>query len=297
MKKVTIVGAGNVGAHIASNLIHRNLEATVYLVDMNEAFEAAQVLDLKDMSLQYQNTRIEGAEFGDKSLRESDVVVITAGAKQNPGETRLDLLGKNTAILKSIAQGIGALKPEAIVMLVSNPVDILTHVAEDLFDLPQGHVFGSGTLLDTGRLRWRLAEELGRDISDVTGYVMGEHGDSEFVSWSSVEGAEHISAPHKKEIESHTRKAAYEIIKGKGATYFGIGAAAGEIVECILRNESKVFPVSAPLRGEYGLRDVSLGVPALVGHKGVEKVIELELSPRELAKLHKSADMLRELFN
>jgi len=293
MKTITIIGAGNVGAHVASNLIHRNLDAVVQLVDACDPFEEAQVLDLKDMSLHYPRIKVRGADLGEKRVEKSDIVVITAGAKQAPGEPRSALLGRNIKILKNILKDLGTLKPEAIVIVISNPVDILTQIASETLKLPRGHVMGSGTFLDTARLRWRLAEHFHQDLPTEEGYVMGEHGDSEFVAWSTVEEESTLTTAEKKGMEESVRKAAYKIIEGKGATYFGIGAAVGQIIESILSNKKVITPVSAPLHGEYGIEKMSIGVPVVLGKDGIEEIRELPLSTTEQKKLTESAKKLK----
>ncbi|MCF7812269.1 L-lactate dehydrogenase [Candidatus Gracilibacteria bacterium] len=295
MKKVAIIGTGNVGAHIASDGIAKNLPVEFLLVDMNQEFETAQVLDLKDSLLFSPKSRIRGVDFGDKVLTEADVFIITAGANQKPGETRTELLERNVGILKNIVHSLGKIKKSAIVIIVSNPVDILTSVASQILDLPKGHVFGSGTLLDSARLRWRLAEKFDQNISDVTGFVLGEHGDSEFVAWSTVKDSEDISSEEKKLIARSVMQEAYEIIEGKGSTYFGIGAAVTDILDAILSDEKKILPVSVPLYGEYDLQNVSIGVPAKIGKKGIESVQEIDLSEEEKKQLHDSATKLKNL--
>ena len=295
MKKVVIIGTGNVGAHIASAMVHRNLPVELRLIDLDQKFETAQVLDLKDSLLFSPNAHVAEADFGDKAVTEADIFVITAGAKQKTNETRLDLLGRNISILKSIAKSIGKIKKSAIVILISNPVDILAQAASEIFDLPRGHVFGTGTLLDTSRLRWRLAEQFGKNIQDVNGYVLGEHGDSEFIAWSTVTGGRRAQT-FCDGSEKCVRNAAYEIIEGKGATYFGIGAATAEILCAILGNEKKVLPVSAPLSGEYKISGIAVGVPCIIGKHGVEEVVEIKLPEDELKKLQDSAGKLKKML-
>ena len=296
MKKVAIIGAGNVGAHIASAAVNKNLAAEFLLIDQNQEFETAQVLDLCDSLLFSHNSRVYSADYKDKKVQSADIFVITAGANQKPGETRLDLVYKNVAILKSIKKSLGTLKKSAIVILVTNPVDVLTALAAEIFELPNSQVFGSGTLLDTARLRWRLARKLDKNISNVHGYVLGEHGDSEFVAWSTVEGTDKISRDYQQKTETRVREEAYKIIAGKGATYFGIGAAVAEIIQSILNNSEKVFPLSVVLNGEYGISNIALGVPAKLGEKGIMEVIELGLPPEELAKLQNSAKKLAQFL-
>lgn len=293
MKKIAIIGAGNVGAHIASAAINKSLPAELILIDRNEKFETGQVLDLRDTLLFSPNARVVSGNLKDTMTREADIFVITAGSAQKPGETRIDLLGRNIEILKSIKNDLGTLKEDAIVILVTNPVDILTYLARQIFDLPKGQVFGSGTLLDTSRLRWRLAEKFDRNIANIHGYVLGEHGDSEFIAWSTVSHVEKVSSVERKELGEQVRQAAYEIIEGKGATYFGIGAAMVEILSSVLLDSGRVFSVSAMLDGEYGVEGIALGVPVKIGAKGVEEIIEKQLLPEEYEQLKVSAEKLK----
>ena len=192
MKKVLVIGAGNVGAHIIHHGITKEVGAEFFLLDINQELEKAQVLDLKDTLLFSQHTQIQGIDFNDPRIVEMDIVVITAGANQAPGETRCDLLNKNSKILKSIADKLNPIKSSAIILLVTNPVDILTHLAYQIFNIPQERIIGTGTLLDSARLRWRIAEHFDVNIKNVHGYVLGEHGDSEFVAWSTVKTCEEL---------------------------------------------------------------------------------------------------------
>ncbi len=294
--KIAVIGAGNVGSHIVASALLKNISADFLLIDRDEAFEAAQVLDIKDILLFAPNSHVQCASFGDKNLEEVDIFVITAGSNQKPGESRCELLGRNIQILQSIKTQMGKIKKEAIIILVSNPVDILTQAAVGIFGLPKGQVFGTGTLLDSARLKWRLAEIHNRNISDIRGIVMGEHGDSEFVAWSTVTGQERISEKQKSEISESVMKEAYEIIEGKGSTFFGIGAATAELLEHIVNDSKKILPLSCPLNGEYGLSGVSVGVPAKVGRNGIEKIYEFSLEHDEYKKLLSSAEKLKKLL-
>jgi L-lactate dehydrogenase len=296
MKKVAIIGVGNVGAHIVSAAINKNLAAEFLLVDQNQEFETAQVLDLCDSLLFSHNSRVYSADFKDEKVKNADIFVITAGVNQKPGETRLELVDRNIKVLKSIKKSLGKLKKTAIVILITNPVDILATVASDIFKLPNSQVFGSGTILDTARLRWRLARKFDKNISNVHGYVMGEHGDSEFIAWSTVGCAEEIPQKSREKIEKLVREEAYKIIAGKGSTYFGIGAATAEIISCILNNSEKVLPLSVLLNGEYEISGISLGVPVKLGEKGILEIIKIPLTNEEKEKLQKSAKKLKEVI-
>ncbi|NCP67328.1 hypothetical protein GW756_04420 [bacterium] len=299
MKKILVIGAGHVGAHIINHGITKHIGAEFFLLDLNQELEAAQILDLKDTLLFSHHAQVSGVNFEDPRLKEMDVIIITAGANQAPGETRCDLLQKNTTILQSIAKQLGTLKPEAIVILVTNPVDILTQAAQQIFDLPDSQIFGTGTLLDSARLRWRLAEKMGININHIHGYVLGEHGDSEFVAWSSVRPKPEISEAEKNKIEDEVKKAAYTIIEGKGATYFGIAAAAIKLLNAIINDTKELLPVSTPCHfiADETLKNTPIGIPAVIGSKGIERVPSIELTKDEHDKLIKSAQKIQDLFN
>ena len=294
--KIAIIGAGNVGSHILASAVSKNISADFLLIDRNEEFEKAQVLDIKDILLFSSHSHVKCSDFGSSELKEVDIFVITAGANQKPGETRCQLLGKNISILQSVKNQIGEIKPEALVILVTNPVDILTQSAVEIFNLPKKQVFGTGTLLDSARLKWRLAEKLERNILDIQGLVMGEHGDSEFVVWSGVTEKGRFSAKEREEISESIKREAYDIIEGKGATFFGIGASAAELLENIVNDTQKILPLSCPLSGEYGISDIALGVPAKIGRTGIQKIYEIPLEAGEYKKLLLSSEKLKKLF-
>lgn len=296
MKKVTIIGAGQVGAHVASAAISRNLPIEILLVDANEKMEDGQVLDLLDGVPFSPRTRVRGANYHDTPVHDSDVFVITAGAAQKPGETRIDLLGRNIKILENIRESLGQIKSSAVVIMISNPVDILTQHAEKIFGLPRGQVFGSGTILDTSRLRWRLARILDRNVANVHGSVLGEHGDTSFIPWSTVSQAHTFSSEQRAKLEKEVRQGAYEIIEGKGATYFGIGAATAELIDAVISDSQRVYPVSVPLRGEYGIQEISVGVTCQISEKGASKIVELELETDELVQLQTCAAGLHDIY-
>lgn len=299
MKTIAVIGAGAVGSHICAAGILKNLPAEFLLVDLNEKLESGEVLDLRDSLLFSNSKNISGADFGDEKLRNADIFVITAGVAQKPGETRTELLAKNAKILLSIKKGIGEIKKDAVIILVSNPVDVLTALAAETFGLPTGQVFGSGTALDSSRLRWHLAEKYGVHPKSVHGFVFGEHGDSEFVAWSGVSiGGKNInlSEAEKNKIEEQTRREAYEIIERKGATFFGIGATTADILSVVISDTKKILPVSTVLHGEYGISGVALGTPVVVGSKGAEKIWEIPLSDSEAESLKNSAEKMRELL-
>jgi L-lactate dehydrogenase len=298
MKKVLVIGAGNVGAHVIHYGITRNIGAEFFLLDVNEELEQAQILDLKDTLLFSQHSQIQGINFGDSKIAEMDVIIITAGANQAPGETRCDLLNKNAKILQNIANQLKPIKSSAVVLLITNPVDILTHLAYGIFDLPQKQIFGTGTLLDSARLRWRIADQSQINIKNVHGHVLGEHGDSEFVAWSTVHPSNQLAAKEKIAIEKSVKEEAYDIIAGKGATYFGISAAATKLLNAILHDTREILPVSTvyPHTDHPALSGTPIGIPAVIGANGIERVPELHLGKEEIAKLETSAEKLHELY-
>ena len=249
--------------------------------------------------------RIYAGDYPD--LADCALIVISAGANQKPGETRLDLVKKNVAILRSIIPQITAVNREAILLVVSNPVDILTWAAQKISGLPPRQVIGSGTVLDTARLKYLLGEHLRVDSRSVHAFIVGEHGDSELAVWSGA-NVSGVDLDHFCELQEITdyqkvleliyknvRDSAYEIIDRKGATYYGIAASVARIAQCIVRDERSVMPVSVNLQGLYGVEDLCMSVPAVVGRDGAEKVLEIELSQEERSAFQKSAQTLKEV--
>jgi L-lactate dehydrogenase len=251
--------------------------------------------------------RIYAGTYDD--VKDAGIVIITAGANQKPGETRLDLVHKNVGIFKSIIPQITSRNFDGILLVVANPVDILTKVAQKLSGLPENRVIGSGTVLDTGRLKYRLSDHLQVDSKSIHAFIIGEHGDSEIVAWSSanVSGVplsnfcemrghyEHREA--ENEIAEKVKNSAYDIIQRKRATYFGVAMAVKRICEVIVRNEEAILPVSTAMHGEHGIDDVVLSMPCVVGRNGIETQIPIVLSEEETAKLQESAKVLKEILD
>lgn len=296
--KVAIIGAGAVGSTAAYVATLKNLAAEIFLIDVNEQKEAGEVMDIADGLCFVETGCIKGADF--KDAREADVIVITAGAPQKPGETRLDLVKKNAGILKSILKSVGKFKPSAILIMVANPVDVLTYLAQEWSGLPKNQVFGSGTTLDTSRLKTELGHVLKVSPQSIHGYVMGEHGDSEFVAWSTVHvGGMHISATKmmnnklQQKIENRVKHEVYEIINRKGATFYGIALVISDIIEAVLFNQNKIMPISSRLNNYNGISNVCLGAPTVLGRSGVIKSWPVKLSAEEIKKLKKSATTLK----
>ncbi len=294
--RIAVVGTGMVGSSFAYAAMLKGLAAEIIMVDVDEAREAGEVMDLSHGLIGTETGNVTGGQFSD--CRNVDIIVITAGVAQKPGETRLDLVKKNSKIMKKIIKMMGKLREDTVVIVVSNPVDILTFVAQKHIKLPKGQVFGSGTSLDTSRLRYIVSEKLGVNLHNVHGYVMGEHGDSEFVPWSianvsSVPVKKLLTAKQMKEIESKTMRAAYEIIQRKRATYYGIGSVITELCEAVLHDRKFIIPVSTEPGAAYGIKGISVGVPAVLGRRGAEKVWKLDLTRQEMSKLKKSAKVLK----
>ena len=305
-RKVDIVGCGFVGASIAFSLMQRKLFSEMVLIDVNMAKAEGEAMDLSDGLPYTAPMEITAGTYADAA--DAALIIITAGANQKPGETRLDLIGKNIAILKSILPKITALPFEGILMIVSNPVDVLTYAAQRISGYPAHRVFGSGTVLDTARLKHQLGRHLQVDNRNVHAFIIGEHGDSELPVWSSanvsgidlnrychLQGGEDHDAEMQKIYES-VRDSAYEIISRKSATYYGIAMAVGRIAECIVKDEHSILPVSVALAGQYGLSNLAFSVPSIVGKNGVERVLEIPLNETETAALQASAAQMREVI-
>jgi L-lactate dehydrogenase len=298
-KKVGIVGCGFVGSSIAFSLMQSRLLTEMVLIDAVAKKAEGEAMDISH-GLPYASPMDIHAGSYDE-LKDAAITIITAGASQKPGETRLDLVKKNTAILKSVLTELKKAKPEGLILIVSNPVDVLTAVAIQEMGLPRNRVFGSGTVLDTARFKYLLSRHLSVDARNVHGVIIGEHGDSELPVWSvtNVAGIPihtfcemrgyHDHQKDMDEIYRDVRDSAYQIIEKKGATYYGVAMAVTHIVSSILNDTKSMLPVSVLLNGEYGIHDVALSVPTLVGKDGAEQVLELPLSMDERVALTKSA--------
>ena len=302
--KLTIVGAGSVGTSLAYAALIRGSAREVVLYDIATAKVDAEVLDLAHGTPFTGSSRITGGS--DINLvADSDVIVITAGAKQEPGQTRLQLAEVNVGILEKMLPPMVALAPNAVFILVTNPCDVLTAVAERITNLPPGRIFSSGTVLDSSRLRWIVAEAAAVAPQSVHALIIGEHGDTEFPLWSSAtigqpplsqwtDGAKGLLFPRER-LETITHDvvhAAYKVIAGKGATNYAIGLSGARIVEAVLQNERSILPVSSVLHGYRGIDGVALSVPSVVGAGGVQRVLDTHLDEREAEQLQHSAETL-----
>jgi L-lactate dehydrogenase len=294
---------GNVGATFAYALLLSGLAAEIVLIDLNRGKAEGEAMDLNHTEPFAHPTRIWAGDYSD--CNGAAVTVITAGAAQKPGETRLDLVKKNAAVFASIVPEVAKHNPDGIILIATNPVDVLTHISLKLSGLSPQRVFGSGTILDTARFRHLLSEYFGVDPRSVHAHIIGEHGDSEVPVWSlaNIAGmrlddfarASGIACDQSKldDIFVQTRDAAYAIIERKGATYYAVAAGLMRIVEAILRDQHTVLSISSAITGAYGISDVCLSLPTIVNRQGVEKVLHLELSPSEQAGLRHSAEVLK----
>lgn len=302
--KVGIVGAGMVGSSAAYALTMQGIVSEIVLVDMNQALAIAQAEDISHAVPFVSATLVRAGNYGD--LNGAGVVILAAGVSQKPGETRLELLTRNAEVFRQVVGQVLAVAPDAILLIASNPVDIMTYVATRLSGLPAQRVIGSGTILDSARFRSLLGRHLEISPQSVHAYVLGEHGDSEVLAWSNARAgsvpllsfAEQVGKPLteavRAEIDDGVRNAAYKIINGKGSTYYGIGAGLARIVMAIARDQRDVLSVSIVTSEVAGVHDVALSVPRVVGAKGVLQDLFPHLDESESADLRKSALLLKE---
>ena len=301
--KVTVVGAGMVGASAAFAMVMRGAASDVVLVDRNRALAEAQAQDILHATPFAYPARVRAGDWED--IAGSGVVVLSAGVSQKPGETRLELLGRNQAVFADIVPRVLAAAPETVLLIATNPVDVMTLVATRLSGLPPARVIGSGTILDTARYRALLGEFLGISPKSVHAWVLGEHGDSEVLCWSSASvgaiSVQDLAIQHgrplgdadRQAIDHGVRGAAYKIIAGKGATWFGIGGGIARIVQAIAADERAVLTVSTLIPEVEGVRDVALSLPRVIGRHGAGDALRPALDDQERAALRHSAEILR----
>lgn len=306
-RKVVIVGTGFVGTSIAYAMINQGISNELVLIDVNQEKAEGEALDLLDgMAWGEENVAVWSGDYDECS--DADLVVVTAGINQKPGQTRLDLVKTNSDIMRDIVKQIMGSGFDGVLVIASNPVDILTYIAWKESGLPASRVIGTGTTLDTTRFRKEIALKLEIDPRSVHGYILGEHGDSEVAAWShtTVGGKpimEFVEKDHRLEekdltiIADKVKNAAYEIIDRKKATYYGIGMSTARIVKAVLNNEQAVLPVSAYLTEQYGENDIFTGVPSIVDENGVREVIELSITEKESQMFKQSVSELRKVLN
>ena len=302
--KVGLIGTGMVGASFAYSLMQSGLANDLVLIDKDEARAHGEAMDLQHGVPFVRPMRIRAGGY--ELLAGSTVVVICAGANQRPGETRLDLLQKNATVFRDIIPRVVAAAPDAIIVIATNPVDILTYISADLAGLPFGHVIGSGTTLDTARFRFNIGDHFDVDPRSVHAWIVAEHGDSAVPVWSlaNVGGiplrdfrssnGNTLDSAQMQRIFEQTRDAGYEIIQRKQSTYYAIGMALLSIVVTIIRDQRTVLPVSLPLTGQYGVEGMALSLPAVVGRAGAEELLEIPMNEAEIEGFRESADKLKE---
>ena len=305
-RKAVMIGCGFVGSAAVFSLMESGLFTEIVLIDVDHTKAEGEAMDISHGIPFGKPMKIYAGTYDD--IVGAEIIIITAGANQKPGETRLDLVHKNVAIYKLIIPEIAKRNFQGILLIVSNPVDILTYVAMKLSGLPENHVIGSGTVLDTARLKYQTGELLGVDSRSVHAFIIGEHGDSEIAAWSSAnisgipiddfcEMRGHYS--HDKEMDiigDKVKNSAYEIIKRKQATYYGIAVSIRRICEVILRDEKSILPVSNMMHGEYGIEDIALSFPAIVGKNGIETKVPISLDEDEVSALIKSSKLLKDIM-
>ena len=307
LRKVAMIGCGFVGSASAFSLMNSGLFSEMVLIDANKAKAEGEAMDISHGVPFGRPMQIYAGDYDD--IVDAAIIIVTAGANQKPGETRLDLVKKNVGIFKTIMPEIKKRNCKGIILVVANPVDILTYTAIKLLGFEENRVIGSGTVLDTARLKYELGEHLDVDSRSIHAFIIGEHGDSEIAAWSSanVSGIklddfcemrghfQHREAD--QEIAERVKNSAYEIIEKKGATYYGIAMSVRRICEAIIRDEKSVLPISSMQHGENGIDGVALSMPAIVGRGGVEGSVPIRLSEHEKEALLKSSETLKAVIN
>lgn len=309
MSKITVIGAGNVGSTIAYTLAVENIANDIVMIDIREDKAVGEAMDISQASPFFKGARVIAGTYADAV--DSDIVIITSGFGRKPGQTRLDLAQANVNILCQIAPQITKYAPNAIYVIVSNPVDIMTYAFHKVTNIPANHIIGSGTMLDTSRLRSYLAEHFRISEKNIHANVLGEHGDSSFIPWSQatvsvismdkyadcVKDDLKIEPLDTKEAEHYVRSSGAEIITRKGATFYAVAVTTVYICNCILSDTDTALTVSTMLDGEYGLSDICLSLLTIVGRNGVRARVSNDLNAEELAKLHYSAKCLQDVID
>ena len=308
--KVTIIGAGSVGATVAYTLVAQGSVSEIVLIDVNEAKAQGEALDIRQATPYLHPVKINCGTYEDAAG--SDIVIITSGVGRKPGQSRIDLTQTNVNILKSIAPQLVKAAPDALYWFVANPVDILTSVFCKITGVPRNRVIGTGCTLDSIRLRTKLSELYSVNQKQVHAYVLGEHGDSSFVAWSTAdisgipldeydeaitkEGALQVTPYSRDDVETYVKKSGGQIIAGKGATFYGIAASVAQIVNSIYSSAHTILPVSTVLDGEYGISDVALSTLCAISNKGLVTTLTPKLSDEEVEKMRNSANVLKSVI-
>lgn len=307
MHKAVMIGCGYVGSATVFSLMQSGMFSEIVMIDADREKAEGEAMDISHGIPFSKHMKIYAGNYDD--IGDAGIVIITAGANQKPDETRLQLVQKNVGVYKQIIPELTKRGYDGIILVVTNPVDVLTYVAQKLSGLPEHRVIGSGTVLDTARLKYELGKHLGVDSRSVHAFIIGEHGDSEMAVWSSAnvsgidleEFGDMSSESHydesTKRISENVRNSAYEIINKKQATYFGVAMAVRRICEVIVRDEKSILPVSVTLHGEYGVEDVTLSLPSIVGKGGIYRKVPIELDDSEMEQFKNSAKILKEILN
>lgn len=306
INKIAIIGTGFVGSTTAYTLMLSGLISEIVLIDRNNKKAEGEAMDMNHGMPFVRPVKIYNGDYPD--CKDADIVVITGGVGQKPGETRIDLVNNNTEIFKSIINNIVRYNTDCILLVVTNPVDVLTYVTYKLSGFPKNRVIGSGTVLDSARFKYMIGEHMGIDPRNVHAYIIGEHGDTEVPTWSlaTIAGVPMDkyceqcracdSSSFQKETFDNVKNAAYNIIDRKGATYYAVALAVRRIVEAIVRNENSILTVSSLLEGEYGLSDICISTPSQVNINGIDRIINVPLSEQELQLLRNSAQALKQVI-
>ncbi len=300
VSKITVLGAGNIGGSLAQRLAEADVAHEVVLIDIIDGLPQGKALDIQESApILGFSTRISGTTDL-AAIRGSEIVIETAGIARKPGMSRSDLLGVNAKIIRTHAEAVKAHAPNSVVLVVSNPVDVMTHYFQDVSGQPAGRVFGESGTLDTARFRWFVAEALGVAPRDVTGFVLGTHGDTmvPILSLTSVSGvplSRLLPAERLNAIVERTKKGGAEIVNllKSGSAYYAPSASQAELVAAVARNEHRLLPITARLHGEFGEKEVTIGVPAVLGRNGVERIVEVEITPSERAAFADSVKAVR----
>ncbi len=309
MNKITVIGSGSVGSTIAYTLTVMGIASEIVMIDINQEKSLGEALDIRQGVPFCNPATIYAGSYVD--AKDSDIVVITSGVARQPGQSRLDLAQTNVNILKQISKEIVQYAPNATYIIVSNPVDVLTYVFHKISGIPEERIIGSGTILDTARLRARVAEYYDVNQKNVHAYVLGEHGDSAFVPWSianisnvpiedyreALLNSKEYPEFDRDEVENYVRKSGARVIQRKGATFYAVSMSVCHICKCLLSGIDTTMTVSTMLHGEYGIDDVCLSLLNVVGHEGAHSKVLLPLNEEEIAQLHHSAECLKEIIN
>jgi L-lactate dehydrogenase len=304
--KIVVVGAGKVGSTTAYTLMMSHLASEIVLIDVNKDRARGEALDISHGIAYLWQTTVREGDFED--CADADIIIITAGIGRQPGQTRLDLARTNVGVVRTIMEGVMKYAVNPLLFIISNPVDVLTYMVQKETGLPASRVIGSGTMLDTGRFRYLLSDHCKVDVRNVHAYIVGEHGDSELPLWSHAslaskpfeEFCETCGHPcggvNRQKMFEATRDAGIEIIKKKGATFYGVSLAAARVVSAVMGDENAVLTLSSVLNGQYGLSDVAISLPCIVNSSGIDRFLDLHISDEEQKLLEASAEKLKIVF-